>query len=242
MLIIPAIDLLDGKCVRLTEGDFSEKKTYNLDPLAVASVFKKGGAKRIHIVDLDGAKSGKSKNRDIIKMIKKELGVEIETGGGIRTKEDVKDLVDAGIDYLILGTILAENLTLVKEWFKDFSTDRFIAGIDVKDNIVKTKGWLEGSGRHSHSFGMDIKTAGFKTAVYTDISKDGKLSGPNIDSTKNFIDATGLNVILSGGISDIADIEESVKEIKSGLSGIIIGKAYYEGRVDIIDAINKFQD
>jgi phosphoribosylformimino-5-aminoimidazole carboxamide ribotide isomerase len=242
MLIIPAIDLIDGKCVRLTEGDFSEKKTYNSDPLAVASIFKKSGAKRIHIIDLDGAKSGSSKNREIIKLIKKELGIEIETGGGIRTRDDAKELIDAGIDRLILGTVITEKLGEVKEWLKSFGADRFIAGIDVKDNVVKTKGWLEGSGLNPIAFGMELFLSGFTTAIYTDISKDGKLSGPNIEDAKNFAETTRLGVILSGGISSLNDIENAVNNIKSGLSGIIIGKAHYEGRIDIMSAIKKFQD
>ena len=140
MNIIPAIDLINGKCVRLVEGDFNKKKEYNSNPLEVAHIFKDFGAKRIHIVDLDGAKTGLSINRKVIADIKKKTDLVIETGGGIRTDDDVKELIDHGIDYLILGTILVTDINKVKSWLEKFS-DKFIAGIDAKNGKVQTKGW-----------------------------------------------------------------------------------------------------
>ncbi|HOV14669.1 MAG TPA: 1-(5-phosphoribosyl)-5-[(5-phosphoribosylamino)methylideneamino]imidazole-4-carboxamide isomerase [Spirochaetota bacterium] len=241
MIIIPAIDLIDGKCVRLTEGDFSTKKIYDEDPLNIAHKFKDMGAKRLHIIDLDGAKSGFSVNRQIIKKIKKETGLTIQTGGGIRTEEDVQDLLFEGIDYLILGSILTEKLDSAKKWIDNFG-EYFIAAVDVKNNILQTRGWLKESGEKAIDFGKKLSQSGFKTAVYTDISKDGKLEGPNIEDTKTFSSKTGLHVILSGGVSSEDDIKEAKTLTYYGLTGVIVGKAIYEGKVDLRNAIKKYQD
>jgi phosphoribosylformimino-5-aminoimidazole carboxamide ribotide isomerase len=241
MLIIPAIDLIDGKCVRLTEGDFNQKKIYDENPVKVAKHFKDLGAKTLHIIDLDGAKSGKSINRQIIKQIKEETNLTIETGGGIRTDEDVNELIEANIDYLILGTILIENLDIVKKWVKKFE-GRFIAGIDVKNDIIQTRGWVNQTGINSIVFGKQLFQMGFKTAIYTDISKDGKLEGPNIDSSKKFSVETGLKLILSGGVSSEEDVIAAKTLSYYGLKGIIIGKAYYEGKIDLAEVIKKYQE
>lgn len=238
MQIIPAIDLIEGKCVRLTEGDFDRKTVYNSDPVKQALEFKALGAKRIHIVDLDGAKTGNSVNREVIKKIKKECGLEVQTGGGIRSLADVEELVEAGIDYVILGTMLVENyeesLKIVERY-----ADKVIAGIDVKDNMVKTRGWKDGEGIDKLEFGKKLFQDGFKSTVFTDISKDGKLQGPNIDATEEMC-GTGLKVILSGGISSIDDIRQAATLKYFGLSGIIVGKAYYEGKVDLKEAFIEF--
>ncbi|MCK4798119.1 MAG: 1-(5-phosphoribosyl)-5-[(5-phosphoribosylamino)methylideneamino]imidazole-4-carboxamide isomerase [Spirochaetes bacterium] len=241
MFIIPAIDLIQGKCVRLTEGDFNRKKEYENDPLNVANYFKKIGAKRIHIVDLDGASTGNSVNREIIKNIKKETGLIIQTGGGIRTENDIKELIDGGIDYLILGTILVENFQLVERWLQKYG-DIFLASIDVKRNMLQTRGWTKDEGIDAITFGKNIFKAGFKTAIYTDIARDGMLAGPNLEDTKNFGYKTKMNVILSGGISSNKDIIEARSLADYGVIGLIIGKAYYEGRIDLQEVIKEYQD
>lgn len=241
MLIMPAIDLINGKCVRLTEGDFNKKKEYTNDPLETAFKFKNIGAKRIHIVDLDGAKSGISKNREIIKKIKKETSLTVQTGGGIRTEKDVKELINAEIDYLILGTILVENINAVEQWLNNYGK-KFIAGIDVKNNLIQTKGWTKDEAINAIEFGKKLLKIGFETVIYTDISKDGRLKGPNIEGTKNFIQETKLKVILSGGVSSINDLSNAEKLKNSGLIGAIIGKAYYEGKIDLKKAIKLFQN
>ncbi len=241
MDLIPAIDLINGQCVRLTEGDFNQVKEYNSDPIAQAMIFKDAGAQRIHLIDLDGAKTGNGKNRQIIKEIKKRTNLKVQTGGGIRTEEDIKDLIHSGIDYLILGTMLTEKFAVVESMMADYGR-YFIAGIDVKDNVVKTKGWLDGNTIDPIELGKKIFQTGFKIAVYTDISKDGKLQGPNLEATKNFAASTGLRTILSGGISSLQDIEEASTLRFYGLQGIIIGKAYYEGRINLKEAIIKFKD
>lgn len=241
MFIIPAIDLIQGKCVRLTNGDFNQKTEYHDDPLEVAFELKKAGAKRIHIVDLDGASTGISVNRQIITRIKKETGLIVQTGGGLRTEKDIKELVGSGIDYLVLGTILVASLQLVQSWITKYGSI-FLASIDVKENKIQSRGWIKNEGIDAFSFGKQIFESGINSAIYTDISRDGTLKGPNIDGAKEFINKTNLNIILSGGISDANDLKKSIKVINKNLTGIIIGKAYYEGKIDLPQVIKDFQD
>jgi phosphoribosylformimino-5-aminoimidazole carboxamide ribotide isomerase len=241
MYIIPAIDLIDGKVVRLLEGDFDKKTEYEKDPLDTAKYFQSIGVKRIHIIDLDGAKTGKSTNRDIIKMIKKETDLEVQTGGGIRTEDDVKELIEAGIDNIILGTVLVEDLDMASGWVEKYG-NRFLAAIDVRDNILQTRGWLKSGGIDAIEFGKKLFQLGFKTAIFTDISKDGTLAGPSIESARLFSTTTGLRIILSGGIGSLDDIRESKTLVYYGMSGLIVGKAYYDGKVDIKTAVDMFQD
>ena len=239
MQIIPAIDFIDGKCVRLVQGDFDQMTVYNEDPLKQAQIFKDAGVSRIHLVDLDGARGnvdGSRKNREMICKIKKEIGLEIETGGGIRTEDDMKKLISCGVDYLILGTILVEQFPMIEKLFPVYGK-HFIAGIDVRNNIVKTRGWKEGEGVNPVELGQKLYQLGFKTAVYTDISVDGKLTGPNIDATKNFCNNTKLRAILSGGVSCIDDIRKAKALAAEEFEGVIVGKAYYEGRIDLKQAV-----
>lgn len=240
MIIIPAIDMIGGKCVRLTEGKFTEKTEYSHDPIDQAFMFKDMGASRIHLIDLDGASTGTGSNRKIIKDIKQKTGLIVETGGGIRTEDDIKELADSGIDHVILGTMLVEQFELISSLAGEYG-EVFIAGIDVKDGSVKTRGWQEGKGLDPKEFGIKVAGAGIKTAVFTDISKDGKLQGPNIEATCAFAKDTGLQVILSGGISCIEDIEKVSLE-KENIFGVIIGKAYYEGRIDVKKTIELYEN
>ncbi len=239
MFIIPAIDLIDGKCVRLTGGDFDQKKVYDSDPIATANKFKDAGARRIHIIDLDGAKTGNSINRSIIKKIKQETGMIVQTGGGIRKQEDFDELLNAGVDHLIVGTLLIENYKLVTDISRS-NRGKLIAGIDVRDNKLQTKGWLSAEQIDIYQLGNDLLQAGFTTAVFTDISKDGKLTGPNVADTTLFAEKTGLKVIVSGGIKDMTDLEIINKNNHPLIEGIIVGKAYYEKRIDITEAISRY--
>ncbi len=244
MYIVPAIDLINGECVRLTEGDFNKMTSYNSNPVEQALKFQDMGAERIHLVDLDGArgnKEGHIKNRNIIKEIKKRTNLKVQTGGGIRTEEDIKDLVYCGVDHLILGTVLVEKIKMIESLMGQYG-EYFLAGIDVRDDVVKIKGWKDGEGVDPIELGKTLFQMGFKTAIYTDISKDGKLAGPNLEATKNFGSKTGLRTILSGGISCMDDIEHSLTLRHYGLVGIIVGKAYYENRVDLKEAIIKAKD
>jgi phosphoribosylformimino-5-aminoimidazole carboxamide ribotide isomerase len=241
VLIIPAIDLIDGKCVRLTQGDFNQKKVYGDDPLGIALFFKNTGAKRIHIIDLDGAKTGKSKNRDIIKKIKKETGLIIETGGGIRTEHDVEELIYGGIDYLILGSILIHDIKSVEKWINKFGR-AFIAGIDARGGKVQSRGWMNDEGLDAVEFGRKMAGSGFDTAVYTDISRDGNLQGINLKQTIEFAKGSGMKVILSGGVTSADDILKASSALDKGIIGVIIGKAFYEGKIDLNQIIKEYQD
>ncbi|MCG8571906.1 MAG: 1-(5-phosphoribosyl)-5-[(5-phosphoribosylamino)methylideneamino]imidazole-4-carboxamide isomerase [Spirochaetes bacterium] len=238
MYIIPAIDLINGQCVRLIEGDFQKKSVYQQSPLEQAKIFEKMGTKRLHIVDLDGAKTGQSINRSIIKDIKQQTNLKIETGGGIRSDQDVEELISAGIDYVILGTLLVENFELTIKLAKKYP-GQVIAGIDVKNNVIKVKGWLEGEALDPLEFGKKCYQNGISSAVFTDISRDGKLQGPNLDSTQKFAQC-GLNIILSGGVTTIDDIHKAQEVLVHQLEGVIIGKAYYEGKIDLEKTLQNF--
>ena len=191
-------------------------------------------------MDLDGAKTGKSKNRNIIKEIKKKQ-VDCSNSGGIRTEEDIKDLLHSGIDYIILGTMLVEKLPLIQSMMGSYG-HCFIAGVDVKDGFVKTHGWLDDKGLEPIEFGKKLFDIGFKVAVYTDISKDGKMQGPNLEATKQFASQTGLRTILSGGISSHDDIEASFTLRYYDLEGVIVGKAYYEGKIDLKEMVRRCKE
>ena len=241
MLVIPAIDLIDGKCVRLTEGDYDTKKVYDSNPIETAKIFEGYGARRVHIIDLQGAKDGSSTNRKIVKEIKKATTLEIEFGGGIRTEEDVKELIYEGIDKLILGTVVVNRPDEVTEWLSRYP-EYFLAAVDVRNGFIQTNGWLNNQKIDAIEYGKKIFNFGFKTAIYTDISRDGKLSGPNIEATKHFSDKTGLHTIISGGVSSIEDIREAKTLEYYGLVGVIIGKAYYEKKLNLSEVIKKYQD
>ncbi|MDD4979861.1 MAG: 1-(5-phosphoribosyl)-5-[(5-phosphoribosylamino)methylideneamino]imidazole-4-carboxamide isomerase [Candidatus Omnitrophica bacterium] len=236
MLIIPAIDLKDGCVVRYTQGRF-DKKVYSRDPLKTARHWQKQGARLIHIVDLDGAISGKPKNLDIVKKIVKEIDVPVQFGGGVRNEIIIKTLLDCGIWRIILGTKAVEDKGFLEKSFKKFK-DKIIVSLDAKANRVLAKGW------QSNSASVDIlklacrlKQIGFKQVIYTDILKDGTLKGPNIKGIKSIIKETGLGVIASGGISSLADISKLRLLDKKELVGVIIGKALYEGKFTLAEAI-----
>ena len=240
MIIIPAIDLIDGKCVRLTKGDYDTSKIYNEDPVETARAFEAAGAERIHIVDLDAARGGKN-NREVIKKIRNSVSCIIETGGGIRTSEDVKELVDCGITRMIAGTVLAKNPDTVAGWIAEYGP-YFIAGIDALNGEVKVSGWEKGSGLSDTELARVSAEMGIISIVYTNIAKDGMLSGPDIENTVRIAEESGLPVILSGGISSEADFKTVCTRAQgSGISGIITGKAIYEGRIDLKKIIADYQ-
>jgi phosphoribosylformimino-5-aminoimidazole carboxamide ribotide isomerase len=252
MIIIPAIDILDGKVVRLYHGDYNQVTQYSLDPVDTAKAFFDMGATRLHVVDLSAAKAkadGSDReqvrtNRNILEKIRVAVPLLIETGGGIRTRDDVSELVDRGIQRLILGTLLAKQPEIAGQWVEEFGKI-FIAGIDAKDGEVKISGWKTGV---SETPLMDLdlaataKQIGMISIVYTNISQDGTLMGPDLARTQQIAQVSGLPVILSGGIGSHSHIqkviEEETKRVTalpdSGrIQGIIVGKAYYEGKVDL---------
>ncbi len=236
MIIIPAIDLIDGKCVRLTKGDYNTSTVYNEDPVETAKAFEKAGAKRIHIVDLDAAR-GDGNNRKVIKKICSQVSCIIETGGGIRTEDDVKELIDCGITRMIAGTVLAKDPEKVAGWIAKFGS-LFIAGIDAFNGEVKVSGWEKSSGLSDTDLAKASAEMGIISIIYTNIAKDGTLGGPDLGNTIRIAEDSKLPVILSGGISSEDDIKTVIKKgINSGITGIITGKAVYEGRINLDSVI-----
>ena len=232
MQIIPAIDIIEGKCVRLTQGDYSTKSVFNENPLEEAAKFANDGATLIHIVDLDGAKAGKIVNKSVIKTLC-ENNLPIEVGGGIRSDDDIAELLNIGVKRVILGSIAVTNPDFLKDAIKKYGKDKIVLGLDCKNDYVAIHGWQKNSDIKCIDMLNTFKSFGGENVIYTDISKDGMMSGTNLTMLKE-LTATNLNIVASGGISSIDDIIECKK---IGCSGAIIGKAYYLGKIDIKEAI-----
>ena len=236
MLIIPAIDIKDGCVVRFVQGRL-DKKIYSRDPVKTARHWAKQGAKLIHVVDLDGAFSGTPKNLDMARQIVTSVDVPVQFGGGIRNLRMIGTLLDYGIWRIILGTKAAQDRDFLKKAFKKFK-DKIIVSIDTKADRILTKGWQSIYGNIDIlKFAQNLRALGFKQVIYTDVLKDGTLKGPNIKGIKNLLKETGLNVIASGGISSLNDIQRLKLLEKKGLVGVIIGKALYEGRFTLTEAL-----
>ncbi len=241
MIIIPAIDLLDGACVRLFKGNYNDSTVYNSDPVDMAGQLVKSGCERLHIVDLDAARGKGKNNRDIIRKIRKSIDVIIETGGGIRTEPDVKELLDIGIDRLILGTVFAVEPEIAGRWTEKFG-NHFIAGIDALKGEVKISGWEEESSLSDTALAEKAAENGIISIIYTNIDKDGTLEGPDIESCVRIAEVSRLPVIVSGGISCEADFKIISELNHPGISGVITGKAVYENRFDLKRIINEYQE
>jgi len=235
MLVIPAIDLKDGHCVRLVQGKKDKVTVYSNDPVLTARRWvDQEGAERLHVVDLDGAFSGEQKNFNAIASIKKAVPVPVEAGGGIRDMETVQELINIGIDSVIIGTVALEQPALFKAMCEKFP-GRVIAGIDASDGKVAIKGWVEKTQRDALDFAKEVEASGAQAVIYTDIFRDGMLSGPNIESTMRMVDTLRIPVIASGGVSTLDDIQR-LMAIK-GLYGVITGKAIYSGSLNLKEAI-----
>lgn len=237
MKIYPAIDIIDGKAVRLSQGKFDNVTVFNDVPADAAKGWVDAGAEYIHIVDLDGARYGKSFITEIIKDVTEKYNIPVQTGGGVRSIKDVDDRINAGASRVIIGTAAVKNPELVKEAVEKYG-DKIAVGVDAKNGMVAISGWEEVSDISAVDLCLKMKEYGVKTVIYTDISKDGMMSGPNIDSTKDLIDRTGLDVIASGGVSTMEDLENTEK---IGAAGVIIGKALYNGALDLKQVLNKFK-
>ncbi len=233
MKIFPAIDLRYGKVVRLTEGDYNQMITYGDSPVETAKMFEKMGAKHLHVVDLDAAKDGSDSNTEVICQIAKETNLFIQTGGGIRSEEKIKKYVDAGIKRVILGTAAINNFDFLCDMVKKFGS-HIAVGVDAKEGFVAVNGWLEVTKVNSFDFCKKLAENGVETVIYTDISKDGKLSGTNVDAYRELKKIEKLNVIASGGISSMSDIS-SLCEFDC--YGAIIGKAIYENKIDLNEVL-----
>jgi phosphoribosylformimino-5-aminoimidazole carboxamide ribotide isomerase len=239
MKLYPAIDIKGGKCVRLCQGKFDKVQVYAENPVDVARAWERAGASYIHLVDLDGALMGRGVNRDVIRKITKTVFVPVQLGGGIRTKEDLEAVFDMGVSRAIIGTKAVKDPSFIKECIDEYGADRIVIGIDAKDGFVAVEGWGEVSKISAMQLGLDMKALGVKTIVYTDISKDGMLTGPNVAATKELSDATGIDIIASGGVSTMEDLE---RIYANGIHGAIIGKALYEKRIDLAKAVSVFEN
>jgi len=234
MLIIPAIDIKNGKCVRLTQGNFDSEKVYCEDPVAQALQWEKQGAQMLHVVDLDGAKNGTLANLKVIKIIAQEIKIPLQVGGGIRNKEAVKTLLSIGVSRVILGTIALENKEELKNILNEFASQVAIA-LDTKNGKLMKQGWIENSDKNIITTALELEDLGVKRFIYTDVVRDGTLTEPNYKEIANLAKNVLVPLIASGGISNLNNLEQ----LKSlGIEGVIIGKALYEGKVNLKEAIN----
>ena len=236
MEIIPAIDIIEGKCVRLTQGDYEQKKIYNEHPLEIAKQFEDVGLKRLHLVDLDGAKAGAVRNWKVLETLASKTSLIIDFGGGIKKEEDVKIVFNSGAALATVGSLAVKNEEEFVKWLLLFGTDKFLLGADVKEKKIAVSGWLEKTDIWIYDFIQKYIEHGVQQIFCTDVSKDGKLEGPSIDLYKNIINKfPELHFIASGGVSSLKNLEE-LKEI--GCKGVIVGKAIYENRISLTDLKN----
>ena len=235
--IIPAIDIIEGKCVRLSQGDYNQKKVYNEDPLEVAKMFEDHGIKRLHLVDLDGAKAKHVVNSKVLDRIASKTDLDIDFGGGIKTDEDIKLVFDCGAKQATIGSVAINNKELFFKWIEEYGSEKLILGADVKDDKIAVSGWIDVSEVHLNDFLKEYESKGVSYVLCTDISKDGMLQGTAIDLYKKLRhDFRDLKIIASGGITYLHEIDDL---IKVGVYGVIIGKAIYEGRISLHD-LEKF--
>jgi len=236
MRIIPAIDIIDGKCVRLSQGDYDQKKIYHENPAEVARSFADAGLRYLHLVDLDGAKAGKVINWQVVEDITRHTAIQIDFGGGIKTRQEIERLFTLGVKQVNLGSIAVKQPELVQEWIADFGPEKIILSADAKNEKVAIAGWQEDSSISLSDFIAGYISRGIQYITCTDISTDGMLAGPNTDLyIKLLRQFPGIRLIASGGVSSYADLE-TLK--KTGVDGVIVGKAIYEGRVTLAELNN----
>ncbi|MCF8275138.1 MAG: 1-(5-phosphoribosyl)-5-[(5-phosphoribosylamino)methylideneamino]imidazole-4-carboxamide isomerase [Flavobacteriales bacterium] len=233
MRIIPAIDIIDGKCVRLSQGDYAQKTEYNENPLEVAKQFEAAGLEYLHLVDLDGAKAKKVVNWKVLETITSQTNLNVDFGGGLRTREDVETVFDCGAKQITAGSIAVNDRETVLGWISEFGAEKIILGADAKNGRIATHGWLDDSGLDAIEFIAAYQQEGIEYVVCTDIAKDGMLEGPSIELYMQILKKNaGLKLIASGGVSSLEDLIK-LKEI--GCEAAIVGKAIYEGRIQILD-------
>jgi phosphoribosylformimino-5-aminoimidazole carboxamide ribotide isomerase len=236
MEVIPAIDLLDGKCVRLYQGDYDQASVFNDNPVEVASRWLDLGATRLHVVDLDGAKQGESMNLGAIKSIVRAIPIPVQVGGGLRDRASVARLFNLGVQRTILGTIAVEQPELVGELCREFP-QQIVVGIDARNGKVATKGWLETSQVSAIDLARSMVDRGVAAIIYTDIQRDGTLSGPNLDALRELANNVEIPIIASGGVSSLTDLLSLLTLEPLGVNGVIVGRAIYTGDVDLKEAI-----
>lgn len=239
MRVFPAIDLKEGKAVRLLQGRMEDATVYAENPLEVAKKFREQGATSLHIVDLDGAFAGKPVNDTVIRELVEHSQLKVQVGGGIRSMERIEELLNLGVERAILGTVAVRNPELVQQAVERYS-EAIVVGIDAKDGLVAVQGWAETTELEVLDLALKMKAVGVKHCVFTDISRDGMLQGPNIQSTVELARASGLHVVASGGVSRLEDLIKLQEEANQGVSiaGVIIGKALYSGAFTLAEALN----
>ncbi|SFM85734.1 phosphoribosylformimino-5-aminoimidazole carboxamide ribotide isomerase [Algoriella xinjiangensis] len=230
MRIIPAIDIIDGKCVRLSQGDYNTKKIYNENPLEVAKEFEDYGIEYLHLVDLDGAKSKQIINYKTLELITSKTNLKVDFGGGIKSQDDIRIAFECGANQITGGSIAVQNPTLFQEWINQYGSEKIILGADAKDRKIATHGWLETSELDVIDFIQEYKTKGIDYVICTDIAKDGMLQGTSNELYQEILASADVKLIASGGVTSIDDLIK-VKEL--GCEGAILGKAIYEGRIDL---------
>ncbi len=241
MEVIPAIDLLGGKCVRLYQGDYNQASVFNDNPVEVARQFSAEGATRLHVVDLDGAKEGKSINLPTIEAIAKAIDIPVQVGGGLRDRAGVSSLLDTGVKRAILGTVAVEKPELVTELCREFP-QQIVVGIDARNGKVATRGWLETSEVLATDLAQRMAQQGAAAIIYTDIHRDGTLAGPNMSALRELAESIDIPVIASGGVSSLTDLL-SLSALESiGVTGAIVGKAIYTGDVSLKEAVRAVGD
>jgi len=236
MDVIPAIDIRKGRCVRLVQGDLRDETVYSQEPVSVAKLWKVKGAKRLHVIDLDGAFSGKLSNLDYVKDIIKATDLKTQVGGGIRDLKTIEKVLSIGVDWVILGTSAVLNKEFVQEAVKEYRKS-IIAGIDAKKGMVAIKGWKQVTKVSALDLAKEMVDMGIGTLIFTDIQRDGMLEGPNFKSTKELARAVKVPVIASGGMASYKDIEHAKRLERYGISSVIIGKALYTGKIDLKQAL-----
>ena len=238
MQLYPAIDMKNGQCVRLRQGAFKDITIYSDAPEKVAAHWQEKGASFLHLVDLDGALAGYSVNEEVIRRIADTVSIPIEIGGGIRSKEAVERMLDLGVRRVIIGTKAAEHPEFLRDMVRTFGEEAIVAGVAAKDGMVAVEGWEKVSSLTASDLCLTMKEYGVRHIVYTDISRDGMLSGPNVEATRKLTEETGLDIIASGGVSCMEDLK-CLHE--AGIRGAIIGKALYENRIDLAEAVRLYE-
>jgi len=233
--IIPAIDLKNGRCVRLLQGKEDQETVYGEDPVETALSFEEQGAEQIHLVDLDGAFRGESKNLEQVERIAQAVKVPVELGGGIRSLDDISRVFDLGVNFVIIGTIAVKNPKVLEEAIQKFE-NQLILGLDAKDGKVAVSGWVEVTEFSDEEFANQWKQHGINRVIYTDISRDGMLTGPNLSSLRRMAIATGLKITASGGVSSLDDLKQLAELERDGVDEVIVGKAIYERQLDLREA------
>ncbi|TFI52358.1 1-(5-phosphoribosyl)-5-[(5-phosphoribosylamino)methylideneamino]imidazole-4-carboxamide isomerase [Mastigocladus laminosus UU774] len=236
MEVIPAIDLLEGRCVRLYQGDYDRSQVFSENPVDVAKQWVEQGATRLHLVDLDGAKVGKLVNLDAIEAIAQSVSVPIEVGGGLRTRESVQHLFNLDVQWAILGTVAVEQPQLVQQLCQEFP-EKIIIGIDARNGKVATRGWLETSEVLATQLAVQMQELGAAAVIYTDIHRDGTLTGPNLDALRELAAAINIPVIASGGVSSMTDLLSLLALEPQGVTGVIVGRALYTGDISVSEAV-----